>query len=475
MTDLDPLSILAATGAAESPHSYPGLGEIALVLTGIVFFLMLNAFFVASEFSIVKVRESQLQADETDASRRMKRKLETALSVVRHLDSYLSVTQIGITLASLALGFLGEPLVASLLAPTLKLTGWVSETVINVVSMVGAYAFFTFAHVVLGELVPKSVAIRYTYQTAIFTSTILHWFYVIFRSLGIVAAFNGTANFILRYILHINPDEVKNPVHSSDELALLVAESERSQEVTPTEAEISKNALELNEMCVKDILTPRSEVDVLDLDKTYEANWELAQRSRHTRFPLVRGNHLDDVKGWIHVKDLFKLVGQYHPDLMSICRELKVVPDSMPLDTLLSFFLKERSHFALVVDEFGDSLGLVFLDDVLEQIVGEDIQDEFDQEETQEFVQTAPGIYIVDGSISLFDLEDYLPGLELECPGVTTLGGYMTHELGHIPNVGEELNLGAYLARVTSSDGRRVTQISLTKNSQEEKDSVEDE
>lgn len=467
MTDIDPLSILASIGDAEIPDTFPGLGEILLVLAGIVFFLLLNAFFVASEFSIVKVRESQLQSDDSEA-KQIRHKLSTALSVVRHLDSYLSATQVGITLASLALGFLGEPLVVKLLAPTLKMTGWMSDTMIRMISMAVAYALFTFAHVVLGELVPKSVAIRYTYQTALFTAPILHGFYIAFKF--VVSAFNGTANFILKYFLNINPDEIRHTVHSSDELALLVAESERSQEVTPTEAEISKNALELNEMCAKDILTPRSEVDVLDLEESYEANWEIARTSRHTRFPLVHGNHLDDVKGWVHVKDLLKQVGQANPDLMSIRRELKVVPDTMPLDTLLTFFLRERTHFALVVDEFGDSLGLVFLDDVLEQIVGEDIQDEFDQDDMREFVQTGPDDYVVSGAVTLFDLADYLPDLDLECPGVTTFGGYITHEQGHIPEEGEEVQIGRYLARVTGTDGRRVTQVRLKKVCKENED-----
>ncbi len=467
MTDIDPLSILAAAGAAEIPDSFPGLGEILLVLAGIVFFLMLNAFFVASEFSIVKVRESQLQSDDAE-SKQKRHKLDMALSAVRHLDSYLSATQVGITLASLALGFLGEPLVEKLLAPALRMTGLMNDTIIRIISMVAAYGLFTFAHVVLGELVPKSVAIRYTYKTALFTAPILHAFFV--RLKWVVSAFNGTANFILRHFLSINPDEVKYAVHSSDELALLVAESERSQEVTATEAEISKNALELNEMCVKDILTPRSEVDVLDLDESYESNWEIARSSRHSRFPLVRGNHLDDVKGWVHVKDLLKQVGQANPDLMGIRRELKVVPDTMPLDTLLTFFLREKTHFALVVDEFGDAMGLVFLDDVLEQIVGEDIQDEFDQDDMREFMQTGPDDYVVSGAVTLFELADYLPDMDLECPGITTFGGYITHEQGHIPEEGEEVQIGNYLARVTGTDGRRVTQVRLKKIFEEDED-----
>lgn len=205
----------------------------------------------------------------------------------------------------------------------------------------------------------------------------------------------------------------------------------------------------------------------MDINDPFEKNWELLKDSRHTRFPLTEGGHLDHVKGWVHVKDFLKLVGKESPDLMSIRRELKVVPDSMPLDTLLTFFLKEHVHFALVVDEFGDAMGLVFLDDILEQIVGDDIQDEFDQDEMKEFVKTGKGEFIVCGSISLYDLEDYLPDLDLECPGITTLGGYITHMLSHIPEEGEKIEIGGYTALVTGTDGRRITQIKLVQHEEE--------
>ena len=291
-----------------------------------------------------------------------------------------------------------------------------------------------------------------------------------FKYTGILGLTDGIARFVLKYLLGIDPRSTACTVHSTDELMYLVEESERSRELTKQEAEISKNALELNDMCVKDVMTPRSEVDVMDLTAPFEENWELARKSRHTRFPLVEGDHLDEVKGWVHVKDLLKLVGQENPDLRSVRRELRVVPDTMPLDSLLTFFLKEHAHFALVVDEFGDSIGLVFLDDVLEQIVGDDIQDEFDQEEMREFVKTGKDTYAVNGAVTLFDLADYLPEMDLDCPGVTTLGGYVISRLGYIPEEGEELKIGRYRAVVTGSDGRRITQIPLTRLPEEQEE-----
>ncbi len=452
----DPLSIPAATVAAS--YEFPEIGETILFIAGIIFFLFLNAFFVANEFSSVRVRESQLADDENDSPSQRKRRAK-ARNIVRHLDTYLSANQVGITFASLALGFLGEPLVERLVAPVLWHIGMTSDWAIHIISLVLAYSLFTFAHVVMGELVPKSLAIRHPLSLALATAPWLQLFDRLFSP--IINLFNGTANLILRKLFGIDPSEQASNPHSADELAHLVEESGRSQALTETEAEISKNALGLNDKCVSDILTPRNATDVLDIQTPFQENWEIVCNSRHTRFPLVDG-HLDNVLGWVHVKDLLKLAGQNSPDLMSVKRDIKIVPDSMKLDTLLNFFLKERTHFALVVDEFGDTLGVVFLDDVLEEIVGDDIQDEFD-EEIKEFITVGRNTYIASGAIALYDLEEYLPDLHIDCPNVSTLGGYVTNELGHLPEEGETLEAGNYSLSVTGADGRRVTQVKIVR------------
>lgn len=462
MNDLDPLSILAAAGAAEAQAMPPALEGMALVATGLILCLLLNAFFVAGEFALMKTRESQLTAEEGSSDRLRARK-DLARNAVRHPDAYLSACQIGIAVSSLAFGFLGIPFMAEWVAPLLVSLGWEDMVSGYALALLLTFILFVCVHVVFGGFIPKCMVMRQPGRAALFTVPMLHSFYIVFKYTGILALTNGVARFVLKYLLGIDPRSMADEGNHADELAYLVEESERTQELTEREAEISRNALELNDMCVKDIMTPRSEVDVMDVTAPFERNWGLARESRHTRFPLVDGEHLDDVKGWVHVKDLLKLVGQEAPDLMSIRRELRVVPDTMPLDSLLSFFLKEHVHFALVVDEFGDSIGLVFLDDVLEQIVGDDIQDEFDQDEMREFVKTGKDTYAVNGAVTLFDLADYLPEMDLDCPGVTTLGGYMISRMGHIPEEGEELPIGRYRAVVTGSDGRRITQVLLTR------------
>ena len=458
MNFLPDLFLLAST-ASEPSHDLPSGGVVALYLLGIAFFLLLNAFFVASEFAIVKVRPSQLEATSKDKPTRT----STALHVVGNLDGYLSANQLGITIASLALGFLGEPFVEALVSPLLLKAGMPVTTQflgitlhpVSWISFILAIASFTFLHVVLGELLPKSIAIRKAVETTLLLSGPLHIFYKTFH--WAIQILNRTANWLLKNIVRIDPVAEGEHYHSADELALLVAESERAQEVTETEREILINALELNELWVRDVMTPRQEVVVLNVDEPFEKALEIVRRTKHTRFPLVKGGHLDNAIGLIHIKDVLKLVATPDPDLMRIKRELKMVPDTMPLDVLLKFFLKERAHLAMAVDEFGTPVGIVFLDNVLEELVG-DIQDEFDNEKPDSN-WINDNEFVIEGSMTLNDLAGMAEELELDSGEVTTVGGYITQQLGRFPEVGETIEINGWEAKVTSTDGRRVGQM----------------
>jgi CBS domain containing-hemolysin-like protein len=266
---------------------------------------------------------------------------------------------------------------------------------------------------------------------------------------------------LLKKIFRIDPVSQGEAVHSSEELALLVEESERQQEVTETEREILINALELNDVSVKDVMTPRSEVVFLDLDRGFAENLELAIDSTHTRFPLVRG-HLDQTEGLIHIKDILRLMHEHDQDLSHICRPLNVVPETMKLDDLLNFFLKERAQLALVVDEFGDSAGLVFMDNIMGELVG-DIHDEFDEDEEPEFVRINETEFVAEGALSLIDLSEHEPSIDIESSDVSTIGGYVVQQLGHLPNPGESVQVEGFEAEVTSTDGRRIEQLRFTK------------
>ena len=443
-----PCLLLASAGHPISTE-FPTGGEFFLYILGISFFLLLNAFFVASEFAIVKVRPSQIESCGKESGRNVK----TAMHVVNHLDGYLSANQLGITISSLALGFLGEPFVTALVAPLLFQLGLPQE-VVYWSSLVLAIASFTFLHVVVGELMPKSIAIRKSVATTLLLAGPLHVFYKTFKL--VIVFFNGTANWLLKLLFRIDPISEGEHIHSAEELALLVTQSGKSQEVTETEREILINALGLNELWVRDVMTPRNKVVILDADQPFEKTLEIAMRSKHTRFPLVKG-HLDHAIGLIHIKDLFKLIKEPDPDLMRTKRELKIVPDTMPLDTLLRFFLREHAHLAMAVDEFGTPVGIVFLDNVMEELVG-DIQDEFDNERSS-FTRINDDEFVIEGAMTLNDLAGHVPELFLESGEVTTVGGYLTQQLERFPEVGETVEVLGYEARVTSTDGRRVGQV----------------
>jgi CBS domain containing-hemolysin-like protein len=453
---------------ATAPAEYPPAWQIFLYLCGVVLFLLLNAFFVAAEFAIVKVRPSQVET----ATKEKPRRAEATKRITARLDPFLSACQLGITIASLALGFLGEPLVEGLVGPSLTklfpaLVGFkvLQIDVISAVSFGLAIVSFTVLHVILGELIPKSIAISKPLETSLELSRPLTAFSTAFSIP--IRAMNNVANWLLKNLLRIQPASEHGHAHSAEELAYLVEESERSQHVTETEREILENALGLNEVWVRDIMTHRSEVVVIEAGEPFESILELVRTTKHTRFPLVN-DHLDDAIGFIHVKDVLRIVGQPKPNITSIKRNLKVVPETMPLDMLLKFFLKEKTSLALVADEFGHAAGVVFLDNVIEKLVG-DIQDEFDNEGSA-FIRLGEGQFVTDGTTALVDLADYEEELYLESGEVTTVGGYITQQLGRFPEVNETILINGWEAKVTSTDDRRVGQIHFHKLSQQPED-----
>ncbi len=443
-----------ATGMGSAPHElaqeWESLGTNVWRLIIFLFLVFLNAFFVAAEFAIVKVRLSQLDALEEEEG---DKKTMMARQVASKLDSYLSATQLGITLASIALGSVAQPYLMAMITPFFFMVGVSSTAVIGTVSFVIAYTVVTFLHIVIGELLPKSLAIRKALGTTLWVAKPLHWFYILFKPA--IWLFNGSANALLKWFFRIDPVSESELIHSADELRLLVEASEKSSEVTETEREIVVNALELNDLTVRDIMTPRNDVVSLDVEMTFEENLKTAVESKHTRFPLVEG-HLDNTVGLVHIKDVIPLVKQETPDLMTVKRELLPVPELMPLDVLLKTFLERHAHLALVVDEFGGALGIVMLDDVLEELVGK-IQDEFDEEGT-EFRRVSEDEFVVAGSMGLHELSDH-SDLELESPDVSTVGGYVTHLKGQLPRVGDTVLVEDYEVLITKADGRSVREV----------------
>jgi len=417
----------------------------------VVFFVLLNAFFVAAEFALVKVRESQLKEAIDEGSRRA----EFVQKIIsKNLDAYLSAAQLGVTLASIALGWVGEPYLAHMLQPLFSKMGIHSDAMLHGTALVVAYALITFFHVVLGEQTPKVLAIRKALPASLWLIYPLHYFYVVFKP-GIWLL-NTSSNALCRHVFRVDPVAGDERVHSEEELKHIVSESQRSEEVTETEKRIVLNALALNDRYVRDVMTPRKEVVWLDVGEPFEANLKIALESKHTRFPLVEG-HLDHSIGLIHIKDLLRMVQENRRDLRASKRDLLMVPEMMPIDKLLRLFLEKHAHLALAVDEYGGAVGIVTLDNVVEEIVG-DIQDEFDVAVKPEFRRISEDEFEADGRLNLYELNE-LSDLDLESEEVTTIGGYVTHLLGHIPKLGEQLIVGHYTVTAIRMDARSVGQL----------------
>jgi CBS domain containing-hemolysin-like protein len=430
------------------------LGKLAVIFALVV----LNAFFVASEFALVKVRGSQLESLIEEGNLRA----IFAQHIRTHLDAYLSATQLGITLASLALGWVGEQFLAHLLQPAFGLLHVHSHALVSTISVTLAFIGITFLHIVFGELAPKYLAIGNPLRLTLLLARPLGAFYIIFKPA--IWVLNKSSNFFLQKLLRIKPVAGAELAHSEEELRLILDESEKSDEVSELGRDLLVNALDLRQRVVRDIMTPRGEVIFLDLELTFEENVKRALESRHTRFPLCRG-HLDNAVGLIHIKELMPMMRDPQPDLLRIKRELIPVPEMMSLEKLLNLFLTKHAHLAIVVDEYGGTVGMVTLENVLEEIVG-DIQDEFDTDKA-EFRKINENEFSVDGSLGLYELRD-LAGLELESADVSTIGGYVTHLLGHLPKQGEQVRIDNYLVTISQTDGRRVGQLHFRKLNENE-------
>jgi CBS domain containing-hemolysin-like protein len=440
---------LIALADAAHPEDFGDIGQILLRAAVIFVLVALNGFFVAAEFALVKIRVSQLDALIEEGDRRAR----AARHILDHLDAYLSACQLGITLASLILGALGEPYLAAVLTPLLYKFGLTNPGVIHAISFGIAIATITAFHITLGEQVPKIMAIRKATATTLFIARPLGWFCAILKPA--IIFLNAVSNWMLKRLFRIEPASEHELAHSEEELRHIFAESARAQEVTPLGKELLTNALDLRDRVVRDTATPRGEVIFLNTEDSFDENLKRAMESRHTRFPLCRG-HLDDTIGLVHIKDLLKLVHKPGPGIESIKRELHSVPEMMPLEKLLSFFLARHAHLALVVDEFGGAAGIVTLDNVIEELVG-DIQDEFDTEKPELQKVTADEFNIA-GTLGLYELNEML-GLDIESDDVSTVGGYITQILGHLPRGGEKARIEDYEVVVTKADGRRVQEL----------------
>ena len=444
-----PFLAYVADAVVAPATSWDAPGIIFLKLLAVVFLVLLNGFFVASEFAIVKVRASQLDALAAPSNRRAR----LARHVTSHLDSYLSATQLGITLASLGLGWLGEPFLADMIEPFFALAGVHSAVLIHTVSFALAFTTITVLHIVLGELAPKSIAIRKAVPTTLWISRPLTLFYLVFKPA--IWLLNGLANSILKRILRLDPVAESELAHSEEELRLILDESAKASKISKVSQEIVANAFEMRRRLVREVMTPRGEVVYLDSGLSFRDNLQRAKTARHTRFPLC-ADHFDRTIGLVHIKDILAQLNEPEPSLLAITKELLVVPEMMPLEKLLTRFRDQQAHLAVVLDEFGGNVGIVTLQDVIAEVIGQ-LPDEFSLGR-REFERLDEDEFLVDGCLAIYEMRD-LAGLELKDEDVTTVGGYVVRRLEHLPRVGEQVRIDGYIVTVEQADDRRVQQL----------------
>ena len=408
----------------------------------------LNGFFVAAEFALAKVRPTQIEPHSQRGDRRGK----VASLMLRQLDAYLSATQLGITLASIGLGWVGEPAFAWILTPLIRLIPGATDALVHSISLTASFAFVSVLHIVFGELVPKTIAIRSPAATALWTSLPLYLFY--WSAFPAIWALNKTANGILR-LVRIQPASEHEIAHSDEELRLLLA-SRHSARLSDSKRDLLDNVFELFERVARQVMLPRSDVVYLSTQKSLAENLDLARKSGHTRFPLCDGE-LDSIVGVVHIKDLFR-AGQPPEDLTRVARPVKFVPETIPLDRLLARMRTERLHLAAVLDEYGGVSGIVTLENVIEEIVGP-IQDEFDAERP-ELTDKGGGIYQVSGAMLIVDLEDEL-GIEISDRDSDTIAGIALSAIGRRPRVGDRVELPGIVLEVLEVQGNRIRSLRL--------------
>lgn len=429
--------------------------EFVLGSALVVFLVLLNGFFVAAEFAIVKIRETQLDALVQKGHRRAR----LARRLVNNLDAYLSATQLGITLASLALGWFAEPIFARLLTPVMSWLQVESEQMRHSLSFAIGFSVITFLHIVAGELAPKSLAIQKPLPTSLWVATPLLWFYRL--SFPFIWLLNHTALWLLRQV-GIEPPREGEHAHSEEELRLLFATSHTRTGGSALGRAIVLNALDLRRRIAREVMRPRHEIVGLNTEASIVECLDVAERTRYSRFPLCEGGDLDQTLGVVHVKDLYacRLKARCGRDLLLATRKLIYVPETARLEKLLQLFLDRKLHMAIVVDEYGSTLGLVTLENILEELVGQ-IQDEFDQEKPL-LVQTGPDSWEVSGDLPLHELAE-LVGQPLGDEHISTTSGFVTQRLGGFPQKGDTVRVGDFLLRVEALDGPTVERLTLTR------------
>ncbi|MFT4842333.1 MAG: CBS domain containing-hemolysin-like protein [Planctomycetota bacterium] len=423
------------------------LTNLLYVLAAILL-VAINGYFVAIEFALIKTRPARLE--QLVAENRAFAK--TALWLVQRLDASLAACQLGITMASLALGWVGEPAFARLVEPLLRAMGVESAAIVHGVGFAIAFTMITALHLVAGEQVPKILAIRTAERLALPLSPLLKFFYVL--TYPLLMALSATTAFVLR-LAGVEGGAEHSEVHTEVEIRALMRQARVHGELSRTEDKLLHAVFEFDDMVCRRVMLPRSDVVWIDASATPEQCLEIVRQTKHTRYPICEGS-LDSVVGVLHMKDLVQAHSVESISISALMRPPRQVPEAMSISKLLQHFQTSHQHLAFVVDEHGTITGMVTLEDVLEQIVGP-VEDEFDSEE--------PGIvpqerdeYLVRGSVAVTEVAARL-GLELDAGDADTMSGLLTQELQRVPVVADVVEVQGFRAEVLEVIGARATRL----------------
>jgi CBS domain containing-hemolysin-like protein len=430
------------------------LGFDLLRLLAVALLVLANGFFVAAEFSLVSVRRTRIAEMVAQGN-------VSAVAVQKALenpDRVIAATQLGITLASLGLGWIGEPALSRWLEPVVDLFSTrLQEGVSHSISAAIAFTFITFLHVVVGELAPKSIALQNPEGTSLVVARPTLWTEIIFKP--VILALNGSGNLLLR-LIGIKPASGHQLVHSVEELRMLVSASADEGVVEQDERQMLDAIFDLGELDVGQVMVPRTEILAVEADTSLDELLDIASKITFTKLPVYEDN-LDQIIGILHIKELLRSLRKPEDQKLKardITRDAIYVPETIPVSALLQQFRDNRQHIAIVLDEYGGTAGLVTLEDLLEEIVGE-VSDPFDQV-TPEIQVQPDGTHLIDGMTLIEEVNQQL-NLSLDDPYYYTIAGFILSQLGRIPRVGDWIEKDGVRLKVEAMDGLRIASVSL--------------
>ena len=430
---------------------------VILNLFIIALLLFFNGFFVAAEFALVGVRKTRIQQLSNEGNFDAK----LALDAVKNIDRYIAAVQLGITISSLGLGWVGEETIAKILQPIFAfLPSHLDSIATHTVSVTVAFALITVLHVVIGELMPKSIALQFPEKTTLWVAKPMYVITKIFAPM--IFLLNGLGNLLLR-ICRIEPANSHHMVHTTEELNMLIDASCKGGVLNEKEAEILQNVFKFSDLTACQVMVPRTDMVCISKDITKDELVDIIIENQYTRYPVYETD-LDHIVGFIHIKDVYPLiVKNVDFEIASLLRDIQFVPETMQIDKVALEFKKHKSQIAVVIDEFGGTSGIITHEDIMEEILGE-VQDEFDEDEEVDAKALADGSFEVCGKMRLDEFCEFFD-VALHDEDVTTIGGYFVKKLGKIAEENDHIQDEYFSYCVTKTDSSRIILLRVERRS----------